>query len=191
VSDLSVFKAKLVRRIGRRPKLRPFVCDGSPLCCKVFIVGFNPATTMSVGFWEFWERRVGFNKDKWLKAYEKDRQRQRKRPRSNTRRVLDLIACELGSALRCLETNIYWTPSRRASDLQRHQRGPQASDNLRWLLIELNPRVIVVHGKGANKVFRRMGLRAHVAKSRHFSQLAHRRVPALARRIEREFGRTG
>ena len=52
---LDDFERALVALIGRPTDLRPFVCEGSPLTCDVFLVGFNLATTMCregrVGWW--------------------------------------------------------------------------------------------------------------------------------------------
>ncbi len=42
--DLTEFGSELEALIERPTALRPFVCDGSPLSCTVFIVGYNPAT---------------------------------------------------------------------------------------------------------------------------------------------------
>ena len=53
--------------------LRPFVCDGSPLDCRVFLVGINPATEMSGNFWDFWDDDSGFNKEKWRERYDEER----------------------------------------------------------------------------------------------------------------------
>ena len=52
---LDDFERALVALIGRPTGLRSFVCDGSPLKCDVFLVGFHLATTMCregrVGLW--------------------------------------------------------------------------------------------------------------------------------------------
>jgi hypothetical protein len=37
--DINSFERDLAALIGKPSLLRPFVCDGSPLECKVFIVG--------------------------------------------------------------------------------------------------------------------------------------------------------
>lgn len=74
MTALDDFEKGLISLIGKPTDLRPFVCDGSPLDCKVFSVGFNPATKMSADFWHFWRSGYGFDKSVWLKAYEKDRQ---------------------------------------------------------------------------------------------------------------------
>lgn len=76
-SMLQSFKSGLEAIVGRPTTLRPFVCDGSPLDCRVFIVGFNPATDSEVDFWTFWSSDRGFNKALWYQNYLKER---RERP---------------------------------------------------------------------------------------------------------------
>ena len=63
---------ELFEKLKSYPDPRPFVCDGNPLECNIFIVGINPATEMEVKFEEFWNKE-GFNKQKWLEAYKIER----------------------------------------------------------------------------------------------------------------------
>ena len=51
---LSDFSRGMASLIGKPTDLRPFVCEGSPLGCEAFLVGFNPASEMSIDFWDFW-----------------------------------------------------------------------------------------------------------------------------------------
>jgi hypothetical protein len=44
--DLKEFDRQLRGLLGDEQGLRPFVCQGSPLECQVFIVGLNPATCL-------------------------------------------------------------------------------------------------------------------------------------------------
>src|ERR1700735_3082953 len=111
--DLSAFESELKELIGRPSELRPFVCNGSPLECGVFIVGFNPATKMRADFWEYWRSGYGFDKEAWFKSYKEERQarplnpgKTRRAQISNTRRVIEWII-EAASPIGCLETNIY------------------------------------------------------------------------------------
>ena len=46
---------------------RPFLCEGSPLDCEVFLVGLNPRTTTP--FWLYWDVSYGCKKQEWRKAY--------------------------------------------------------------------------------------------------------------------------
>ena len=57
---LKQFESEL-RSLTGPSALRPFVCDGSPLTCRVFIVGINPATSMTTDFWQFWRAGTGFD----------------------------------------------------------------------------------------------------------------------------------
>lgn len=98
MGDLSAFAEALQAIIGRPTHLRPFVCDGSPLDCRVFIVGLNPATTLSGDWWEFWDDERGYRRAEWFERYKAERARQplrpgktRRFPVSNTRRVIDWI----------------------------------------------------------------------------------------------------
>jgi hypothetical protein len=89
--------------------MRPFVCEGSPLDCQIFIVGFNPATT-NVSFWDFWRLPYGFDKKAWLPMYESEREEQGKKRQSSTRKRIERIV-EAAWPLKCLETNIHAVPS--------------------------------------------------------------------------------
>jgi hypothetical protein len=148
------FEAELTKVIGKPTDLRPFVCDGSPLECDVFIVGLNPATKMSEDFWHFWRAGHGFDKKVWFEAYKKDRQlrplkpgKARRNAISNSRRVIDWIIDDASPA-KCLETNIYSAPTEQAVDLVSEQRITRPFD---YLLTKIRPRVIVVHGEDATR----------------------------------------
>jgi hypothetical protein len=111
--DLQYFECRLIELIGRPTDLRLFVCDGSPLECRAFIVGFNPATASEKDFWTFWDPNTGFKKSEWLQNYIRERRqrplkpgRTRRNTISSTRRVIDWIVSE-ASPLKILETNIY------------------------------------------------------------------------------------
>lgn len=108
MQELEKFGDRLAALIGAPTDLRPFVCDGSPLTCDVFIVGFNPATTMSADFWQFWRPGVGFNKVAWFDAYKEDRQlkplkpgKTRRNAVSTTRRVMDFVLAGGGCQASC------------------------------------------------------------------------------------------
>lgn len=170
---MKTFEKELAVLIGAPTDLRPFVCDGSPLECDVFIVGFNPATTMSADFWQFWRSGEGFDKEAWLEAYKKDRQvrplRQGKTRRNSvspSRRVIDLVL-EGASPYRCLETNIYSASTEQAVDLASEQRITAPFD---FLLVNIKPRVIVAHGVDAVEHIRKMNVDAKVFSVSHFSR---------------------
>lgn len=60
--SLQTFQKELEALIGKPTDLRPFVCDGSPLACKVFVVGLNPASEMDGNFWDYWDSSRGSDK---------------------------------------------------------------------------------------------------------------------------------
>ena len=64
---LSTFYENLKSRLVAIENPRPFICNGNPLECEIFIVGFNAATEMQAKFDEFWSNVDGFNKSEWLK----------------------------------------------------------------------------------------------------------------------------
>ena len=150
--SLDDFETDLERLIGRPTSLRPFVCDGSPLDCEAFIVGFNPATTMSRGFWDFWRRGYGFERQLWFDAYKEERAsrplapgKTRRNPISNTRRVIEWII-EGASPVRFLETNVHSLPSDDIKSLAHEDRQTLPFD---FLLDRLRPRAILAHGNDA------------------------------------------
>ena len=59
------FKSELQKLVGTSTTARPFVCEGYPMECDVFIVGINPATAMQSDFWSFWDNDQ-FDKRKWF-----------------------------------------------------------------------------------------------------------------------------
>lgn len=173
--DLAItdFENQLTKIIGKPTDLRPFVCDGSPLECDVFIVGINPATAMSEDFWQFWRPGYGFDKAAWFKTYKEDRKarplkegKTRRNKVSNTRRVIEWIL-EEASPVRCLETNIYSAPTEAAGDLESLKQVTAALD---FLLERINPQIIVAHGKDAVSYIQRKHLAARVIEVRHFAR---------------------
>jgi hypothetical protein len=170
---LDAFQARLEAAIGRPATLRPFVCEGSPLDCRVFIVGFNPATALSADFWEFWTPGYGFNKAAWFDAYKAERQSKPLRPGktrrnavSPTRRVIEWI-CEAAAPTPCLETNIYAIPS---LDIASLNPGDRDLAIFRFLVETIKPSVIVAHGKDAGREAARFSRRAKILKVPHFSR---------------------
>jgi hypothetical protein len=189
---IKTFEKELATLIGAPTDLRPFVCDGSPLTCDVFICGFNPATTMSTDFWQFWRSGEGFDKQAWFDAYKNDRQlrplkpgKMRRNAVSNTRRVIEWIL-EGASPIRCLETNIYAASTEQAADLAAEQRITAPFD---FLLATIKPRVIVAHGADAVKHIRKMNIDAKVLSVSHFSRGWSREAAlALGVKIKQELG---
>lgn len=149
---LSQFQYDLENLLSNPAGLRPFVCEGSPLECRIFIVGFNPATELSRSFWEFWQPDYGFRKSDWFEIYKQKRREKplspgktRRREISNTRRVIEWIV-DAARPVKCLETNIYSRPSEDAVSLRERDRVTKPFD---FLLNRIQPKAILVHGNDA------------------------------------------
>lgn len=162
MKTLEGFEKKLENLIGKPTVLRPFVCDGSPLECDVFIVGLNPATGMKSGFWDFWRPGIGFDKRAWLDIYSQERMASltssgnKKASTSNTRKRINWIMEEANSEGHCisfLETNIYAFPTKRKKDLKPEHK---ITDVFEFLVSEINPKIILVHGNDANEILTRL-----------------------------------
>lgn len=170
---LQDFETQLRDQIGYPSNFRPFVCDGSPMDCRVFIVGFNPATTLSTDFWQFWVPNQGFDKSQWFDSYREDRRTQPLKPGkkrrneiSNTRRVLEWVL-DAAFPVRCLETNLYATPTAQAADLHSHQRYTAVFD---FLVNAIKPRIIVTHGKAVEMHVRSFNRTVRIISVSHFSR---------------------
>lgn len=126
---------------------RPFVCQGSPFDCEIFIVGNNPATRDKLPFWEFWDDKKGFNRDEWLKEY---RDLRGKNKSSRTRNAINEFRKGLNDkSSKLLETNLF-------SKQTRTQRGVEKYKNSKpfeFLLENIRPKLIYVHGSKARKYF--------------------------------------
>jgi len=156
MSSLHKFRTALERTMTGQIDSRPFVCSGSPYECKIFIVGFNPATTTSEPFWTFWNDATGFDKERWFKHYKLERSRQPLKPGktrraavSNTRKIIDYIVSEVRPA-KVLETNVYGKPTSSERELSASRKTIDVFD---FLLSEINPGTILLHGKEARDIF--------------------------------------
>ena len=190
ITSIRSFETELIKLIGKPTDLRPFVCDGSPFRCDVFIVGLNPATKMSEDFWKFWRSGHGFDKNVWLEAYKKDRQlrplkpgKTRRNAISNSRRVIDWVL-EDASPIRCLETNIYSSPTEQAVDLASEKRITKPFD---FLLSKIQPRLIVVHGDDAARHIHMCVAGGRIITVPHFSRgWSQKSARALGQQIKNE-----
>lgn len=192
VSTLAEFQQQIEAIIGRPSDQRPFVCDGSPLDCRVFIVGLNPASASERDFWEFWNFETGFDKRAWFESYLAERAQRplkpgksRRNPISNTRRVLEWV---ISSAVdtHILETNIYAAATEDANDLTCNMRCSRPFD---FLIETLKPQLVVTHGKDAADHMRiaHAGVRTIAVKhfSRGWSQQAARDLGlSIAREVD-------
>lgn len=170
---VSEFEESLAALVGRPTVLRPFVCDGSPLECDIFLVGFNPATTMAGDFWDHWETGIGFDKAAWFQAYLADRKARPLRPGrksrpavSNTRRCLGWIE-EGASGSSILETNIFARATATKADLAIEDRH---SEPFRFLVETIKPKVIVAHGIDAHIAIANLVTAAKVLNIPHLSR---------------------
>lgn len=173
MENLSAFEGDLEAVIGRPTEMRPFVCEGSPLRCRVFIVGFNPATAMTASFWDFWRPGYGFDKAAWFREYKRERSLQPLKPGktrrnevSNTRRVMDWVIAAV-PRYACLETNIHALPSKDKRGLlfERRETAP-----FRFLLERIRPAVVVAHGEDAIAETKRLSTDAGIIPVKHFSR---------------------
>ncbi len=192
MTKLDEFEAELRDLIRQLGNVRPFVCEGSPLDCKVFIVGFNPATEMLADFWKFWRSGIGFDRAAWFAEYKDDRQRRPLRPGkkrrpivSNSRRVIEWIIQE-AAPIRILETNIFALPTEQAKDLNPVDRKTWPFD---LLMKRVKPDIIVVHGKEAKEELRKRKICATLIEEKHFSRgWSQADARALGRRIKEACG---
>lgn len=143
--DLVAFDRELRALAADDPLARPFVCDGSPLECRAFIVGANPAT--AVPFWPYWDTRSGFDKERWTGDYEALRIATGKRPRSSTRERIERIIAA-ASPVKVLETNAFSVPTASIAELDARRRSDAV---LRFLIEAIQPVVILAHGADASR----------------------------------------
>lgn len=164
--DLASFENELARLIGRQTSLRPFVCEGSPLDCEIFLVGIEPATSMQAEFWQFWQfwrSGYGYDRQAWAEEYEKERRSQCKFAKSPTRRNMDhFIAGAAGKKV--LETNVYAAPR------ARYQRdGSEIRAPFLFLLEAIRPKMLFVHGGPARKDIQALDLSIPIIEANHLS----------------------
>lgn len=146
--SLTKFREQL-QGLMHSPYLRPFVCEGSPLDCNVFIVGINATTKLD--FWHFWTDEYGFHKEEWLKAYQDERVEKGRRPITPTRQKINIVGAEL-TPHRCLETNLYSTATTRANQLTKED---EKTEIFEFLLNTIRPKAIWLHGNEPIKYFQR------------------------------------
>ena len=120
------------------PMARPFTCVGSPLECRIFIVGLNPATQLGQPFFSrYWDDGYGFDRDIFEGDYLSVRKKRGVRPR-----IEALV--KGASPVPCLKTDIYAVPSRKASQLKPSDKN---TDIIEHLLKVIRPCGVLVHTK--------------------------------------------
>lgn len=133
--------------VAQPASLRPFVCNGSPLACQIFIVGANPRNSLPDSFWPFWRDDTGFNKHAFLAESYRIKGGKLSQTRERIQRVSDSAApCS------CLETNIWSLPTRREHELSGADR---SEDIFEYLLCAIKPKIIYLHGSEPMKHFQR------------------------------------
>ena len=135
--DLVTFDRDL-RAVAGTGAVRPFLCNGSPFGCPVFLVGINPAT--DIPLWPYWSVERGCDKQGWLRAY-LERKGRLGPTRAKIERLFDALA-----PTRALECNIFQHHSPREADLDGEHRTTEVFD---FLLERLAPRIVFVHGGSA------------------------------------------
>ena len=140
--DLLDFDKKLKKVSGETG--RPFICNGSPLDCNVFIVGLNPVVDNS--FWDNWNpHQGGFHKKNWLEMYDQKRDK-----RTTTRNRLESFWHKFNKSdsTQLLETNLYRANSNRANEIPKKDKD---SSVFNFLLQVIEPNVIIGHGKNISR----------------------------------------
>ena len=147
-----------LERLMPTPEARPFTCKGSPFKCRLFIVGFNPATPLKQDFFRrYWCDDRGFLRKVFEADYLQRRKEQRreephKRQVSPTRQRIEAFV-EGASPVPCLETNIYAVPTAKASELESKYKN---MDIIEYLIKKIRPAGIFVHSNAARKLFQKL-----------------------------------
>lgn len=156
---ISEFKVELSKKLEKFDKHRPFICDGNPLNCEIFIVGINAATEMEKDFWQFWKDDYGFNKAKWFERYIRERElkplksgKARRNKMSNTRQRIEWIVDEI-KPFKTLETNLFVKATPTARDLKSKDKNHLIFD---FLLKVIKPQIIFIHGNEVIKYFNKI-----------------------------------
>jgi len=184
--DIAEFETQLRALMGAPFHDRPFVCEGSPLTCQVFIVGINAASNMEEDFWDFWRPGYGFERATWLDAYLTARTKVG-RTRKAMQIIMDQAMADSG-VVRFLETNIFSIPTAKESMLKSHQK---STEIFNFLLASIKPQVLLLHGAKPVKYVRGLGLSEStiVIESPHLIYVGHEQARELGRNIARTISR--
>jgi hypothetical protein len=107
---------------GLDSTLRPFVCEGSPLNCSTFIVGYNNAHGIGP-FRQVWSDQTGFDKSAFDKLFVLSGGKPD--DRTTNRYWINRISNAVGQ---CLETNLFSKDSKKAQSLSAKDQSPDAFD---------------------------------------------------------------
>jgi hypothetical protein len=184
MDDFLAFEQDLMGLMESENGIRPFVCEGSPLRCNVFVIGFNPASELRQPFMNFWKPGYGFMRDKLLEIMAAERRKtiskksgKPQRPLSNTRMRIDkILDGGGGDPFRLLETNVYAKEAPRKTGVKRADRVPEHLD---FLLNRIKPAVIITHGVKANEYIGALNLHSLHLPFRHLSRASYADAYAL------------
>ena len=156
---LAEFEQNLREKLEHYEKPRPFVCEGNPLNCEIFIVGINSATEMKKDFWDFWSGEKGFDKAVWFKSYILERKlkplkpnKTRRNKLSSTRQRIEWII-ESANPIKTLETNLFVKATPTADELKKKDR---ESSVFEFLLKTIKPKIIFIHGNEVIEYFQKL-----------------------------------
>lgn len=183
-AELKVFEHQLRELISSDEAQRPFVCEGNPLSCRVFIVGSNAATDMGTPFWSFWRTDYGFDKTAWLEAYEKTRLSAGKRALSNSRQRLNRIE-NVAAPLRILETNVFSSPTASERELMKTGKSTRIFE---FLYEKIKPVAIISHGKLAMRELSRLNIACDPRSGRHLRFWKYEEADELGRDLAQRYG---
>lgn len=144
MQDLAEFRQRLQSLVSG-DTARPFVCSGNPLECRLFVVGFNPATTVGTDFWRYWSDTEGFDKFHFMEDYLRVRKLRGARPRIEA--MVDQFPSNWS-----FETNICSIPTKRASDLA---KGDRRTAVFQFLFEAIKPEFVFVHSNQPIEFFQR------------------------------------
>ena len=166
--ELGEFSDHLARLIGVPSALRPFVCEGSPLDCEVFIVGYNPATQMDGDWWRYWDPKYGYHKKEWFRDYLAQRG-----GLSKTRSKIEDIVRGL-SGVRVVEANIDARPSAKKSAYPKPVTEP-----FDFLISVCRPKVVIAHGTDAVAHLQRWKAKGRLIECKHFIYVGRERTAQI------------
>ena len=143
--QLREFRSELGKLLPS-PISRPFVCDGSPLDCRIFIVGTNSARKVEKPFWSLWSNSGGLNRNKLIRELERI-----PGGLTKTRKNIEIVAQAAGPEI-TLDTNIWLKPTPTVADLPKEDKN---TDVIEYLLKIIRPRIVLAHGGKAKKFFKK------------------------------------
>jgi hypothetical protein len=139
VGDLRDFRERMLERAPMPSSYRPFTCDGDPYDKVFWIVGSNATRTVGEFWRDYWDDVNGMRYKAFQEAYEA--QGKISDTTIRIRRLLELV-----DDRRWLITNAYAQPT-----LREHQVTDYSIDALKFLIKEMKPQTILVHGGTALK----------------------------------------